>query len=248
MKDFRAESGVGVHGIIGGRSVELSNRAHSALEDAAGTLRSQGATVIYARVDGREAGILAVADPVKDSTPAALADLEREGVRVIMLTGDHRATAEAVARQLGIQEVVAGVLPDGKLAKVKSLCAEGARVAMAGDGTNDAPAMAAADVGIAMGAGTDVAIQSAGVTLVQGDLRGVARARRLSRATMRNIRQNLWLAFGYNALAVPVAAGVFAGVGLTLSPMIASAAMSLSSVSVILNALRLRAVKLDYEG
>jgi heavy metal translocating P-type ATPase len=244
-QDFAAETGVGVRGTVGGRRVELSNRAIPALATDADALRADGATVIFARVDGRDAGLLAVADPVKVSTPAALADLRREGVRVIMLTGDHRATAEAGARRLGITEVVAGVLPDGKLAKVQELRAGGARVAMAGDGTNDAPAMAAADVGIAMGAGTDVALEAAGVTLVQGDLRGVARALRLSRATMRNVRQNLWLAFGYNALAIPIAAGAFAAWGLTLNPMIASAAMSLSSVSVIANALRLRGVQLD---
>ena len=248
VKDFHSRSGSGVTGSIGQRRVELSNRSFPSMDAAAEALRREGATVVFARVDGRDAGILAVADPVKDSTPAALAELKREGLRVIMLTGDHRATAEAVAGRLDIAEVVAGVLPEGKLEKVKALRAEGERVAMAGDGTNDAPAMAAADVGIAMGAGTDVAIEAAGVTLVQGDLRGIVRARRLSRATMRNIRQNLWLAFGYNALAIPVAAGAFASQGLTLNPMIASAAMSLSSVSVILNALRLRHVTLEAAG
>ncbi len=245
VSNFGATTGVGVEGMVNGKRIELSNRSIPALEHEANELRSRGATVVFARVNGQDAGLLAVADPVKETTPAALRDLEREGVHVIMLTGDHRATAEAVGRQLGIQEVVAGVMPDGKLAKVKELRNSGRHVAMAGDGTNDAPAMAAADVGIAMGAGTDVALEAAGVTLVKGDLRGVARARRLSRATMRNIRQNLWLAFGYNALAIPVAAGGFAWAGLTLNPMIASAAMSLSSVSVILNALRLRVVQLD---
>jgi len=244
-RDFAARVGAGVEGLVDGRRVEISSAPFAEAEAEAAALRSEGATVVFARVDGRPAGLLAVADPVKESTPAALADLAREGVRVVMLTGDHRATAEAVARRLGIAEVVAGALPDVKRETVRSLRAQGRVVAMAGDGTNDAPAMAEADVGIAMGAGTDVAIESAGVTLVKGDLRGLARALRLSRATMRNIRQNLWLAFGYNALAIPVAAGVFAGAGLTLNPMIASAAMSLSSVSVIVNALRLRQARLD---
>jgi Cu+-exporting ATPase len=196
-------------------------------------------------VDGRVAGLLGVADPVKESTPEALAALRAAGIRVIMATGDNRTTADAVARRLGLDEVVAEVLPEGKAELVRRLRAEGRVVAVAGDGVNDAPALALADVGIAMGTGTDVAMESAGVTLVHGDLRGIVRARRLSAATMRNIRQNLLFAFGYNALGVPVAAGVlYPWTGLLLDPMIASAAMSLSSVSVIANALRLNRVAL----
>ncbi|MFP5341046.1 MAG: HAD-IC family P-type ATPase, partial [Gammaproteobacteria bacterium] len=196
-------------------------------------------------VAGAVAGILAIADPVKKTTPEALAALRREGIRVVMLTGDNRTTAEAVARRLGIDEVEADVLPDRKSDVVARLRQEGRSVAMAGDGVNDAPALAAADVGIAMGTGTDVAIESAGVTLLRGDLQGIVKARRLSEATMRNIRQNLFFAFIYNAAGVPVAAGVLYPIfGLLLSPVIAAAAMALSSVSVIANALRLRAVKI----
>jgi Cu+-exporting ATPase len=192
-------------------------------------------------VDGRASGLIAVADPIKDTTPAAIDTLRRDGVRIVMLTGDSRATAEAVARTLGIDDVRAGVLPDRKADIVKGLQAQGRVVAMAGDGINDAPALAQADVGIAMGTGTDVAMESAGVTLVKGDLRGVARARRLSRRTMQNITQNLFFAFVYNALGVPIAAGaLYPAFGLLLSPVIAAAAMSFSSVSVIGNALRLR--------
>jgi len=195
--------------------------------------------------DGRVACVLGVEDPIKSTTPEALAALKTDGVRVVMVTGDQRSTAEAVARRLGIEEVHAEVLPDQKIALVKQLQAEGRRVAMAGDGVNDAPALAAAMVGIAMGNGTDIAKQSASVTLVKGDLRGIVRARALSRATVRNIRQNLWWAFAYNTIGVPMAAGIlFPVFGLLLSPMIAAAAMSLSSVSVILNALRLRTVPL----
>ena len=208
-------------------------------------LRSDGQTVMFVVVDGALAGIVSVADPVKDTTPEAIAQLHAEGLRLVMLTGDSRTTAEAVARRLGIDEVIAEVLPDQKAAVIERLQREGRVVAMAGDGINDAPALARAHVGIAMGTGTDVAMESAGVTLVKGDLRGIVRARRLSRATMRNIRQNLFFAFVYNALGVPVAAGVLYPVfGLLLSPMIAAAAMSLSSVSVIGNALRLRRVSL----
>ncbi|MCA8922514.1 MAG: HAD-IC family P-type ATPase, partial [Planctomycetes bacterium] len=204
-----------------------------------------GATVVYVAVDEALAGLLAVADPIKESTPEAIRLLRDEGLRVVVVTGDSRATAEAVASQLGLDEVEAEVLPEDKGNVVKRLQAEGRVVAMAGDGVNDAPALAQADVGIAMGTGTDVAMESAGVTLVKGDLRGIVRARRLSRATMKNIRQNLFFAFAYNALGVPVAAGVLYPVfGLLLSPMIASAAMSASSVSVIANALRLRRVQL----
>jgi Cu+-exporting ATPase len=196
-------------------------------------------------VDGIAAGLIAVADPVKESARAALAALRDESIRIVMLTGDSRATAEVVARRLGIDDVVAEVLPDQKAAVIKSLQRDGCFVAMAGDGINDAPALAQAQIGIAMGTGTDVAMQSAAVTLVKGDLQGIVRARHLSRATMRNIRQNLFFAFVFNALAVPIAAGVlYPFTGLLLNPMIASAAMSLSSVTVITNALRLRAASL----
>jgi Cu+-exporting ATPase len=208
-------------------------------------MRKEGETVMFVAVDGRLAGLVGVADPIKESTPEALRALHEEGLRIVMLTGDNRTTAEAVARRLGIDEVVADVLPEQKIEAVKRLQNEGRVVAMAGDGVNDAPALAQAHVGIAMGTGTDVAIESAGVTLVKGDLRAIVRARRLSRATMRNIRQNLFFAFIYNALGVPIAAGVlYPVVGLLLSPMIASAAMSFSSVSVIGNSLRLRGIKL----
>jgi Cu+-exporting ATPase len=204
-------------------------------------LRHEGHTVVFIAVDGRPAGLIAVADRVKASAKSAIAQLHREGLRIVMVTGDNRTTAEAVGRVLGIAEVEAEVLPDRKRDVVKRLQREGRIVAMAGDGINDAPALAQAQVGIAMGTGTDIAMESAGVTLVQGDLQGIVRARRLSRATMRNIRQNLFFAFIYNALGVPLAAGVlFPVFGLLLNPMIASAAMSLSSVSVISNALRLR--------
>ena len=208
-------------------------------------LREDGHTVVVVAVDGQAEGLLAITDPVKPSTVEALAALRAEGIHVVMATGDARSTAEAVARRLGIDDVHAEVLPAEKAELVAVLAAEGRVVAMAGDGINDAPALARAHVGIAMGTGADVALESAGVTLVRGDLRGVVRARRLSRRAMRNIRQNLFFAFVYNALGIPLAAGVLYPVtGLTLSPMIASAAMSLSSVSVIANALRLRAVAL----
>ena len=200
---------------------------------------------MFVAVDGRIAGLVGVADPIKESTPEALRLLRESGVRVVMLTGDSRATAEAVARKLGITEIEAEVLPDQKSAVVKRLQAEGRIVAVAGDGINDAPALAQAHVGIAMGTGTDVAMESADITLVKGDLRGIARARRLSQVTMRNIRENLFFAFVYNALGVPIAAGVLYPVfGLLLNPIIASAAMSFSSVSVIFNALRLRRLAL----
>jgi Cu+-exporting ATPase len=200
---------------------------------------------MFVVVDDRLAGLLGVADPIKESTPEAIRALHKEGIRIVMLTGDNRTTAEAVARKLGIDEVQADVLPEQKGEIVKRLQKQGRIVAMAGDGVNDAPALAQAHVGIAMGTGTDIAIESAGVTLVKGDLRGIARARNLSRATMRNIRQNLFFAFIYNTLGVPIAAGVLYPVfGLLLSPIIASAAMSFSSVSVIGNALRLRKVDL----
>jgi Cu+-exporting ATPase len=211
------------------------------LADASDAFRRDGSTVMFIAVDGRAAGLIAAADPIKPSTAEAIRQLHDEGLRVVMLTGDNRTTAEAVGKRLGIDEIEADVLPDRKGEVIKRLQSQGRVVAMAGDGTNDAPALAMAQVGIAMGTGTDVAIESAGVTLVQGDLRGIVRARRLSRATMRNIRQNLFFAFVYNALGVPLAAGVLYPVfGLLLNPMIASAAMSFSSVSVISNALRLR--------
>jgi len=216
--------------------------AHVLMAEA---MRREGRTAVLLVVDDRPAGLVAVADPIKASTPEALQRLREDGVRVVMVTGDSRTTAEAVARTLGIDRVEAEVLPDQKVAIVKRLQAEGRIVAMAGDGINDAPALAQAQVGIAMGTGTDVAMESAGVTLVKGDLRGIARARRLSRATMRNIRQNLFFAFIYNALGVPIAAGILYPVfGLLLSPIIASAAMTFSSVSVIANALRLRKLML----
>jgi Cu+-exporting ATPase len=219
--------------------------AVGALEARADTLRAEGATALYLAVDGKIGGLIAVADPVKQTTPDALHTLRAAGVRIVMLTGDNRRTAEAVGRKLGIDNVVADVLPEDKHSVVKKLRAEGHVVAMAGDGVNDAPALAEADIGIAMGTGTDVAIQSAGVTLVKGDLAGIARARTLSRATMRNIRQNLFFAFVYNALGVPVAAGVLYPVlGILLSPAIAALAMALSSVSVVGNALRLRTVRI----
>jgi P-type Cu+ transporter len=251
--DFSSVTGKGVVGKVGGRTVSLGNAAMmrdqgvalADLEVRADEFRREGATALFAAVDGRPGGVIAVADPIKASTPQALETLRADGVRIVMLTGDNRTTAEAVARRLGIDEVEAEVLPEDKNQIVRKLRAQGRVVAMAGDGVNDAPALAEADIGVAMGTGTDVAIQSAGVTLVKSDLAGVARARTLSRATMRNIRQNLFLAFVYNALGVPVAAGLFYPLfGWTLSPIIAAAAMALSSVSVVGNALRLRTVKL----
>ena len=250
---FRSVTGKGVTGVVQGRSVALGNRAlldevavdPGELGTRAEALRREGQTVVLVAVDGRAAGLLGVADPIKPSAPEALAALHAEGLRVVMVSGDSRTTAEVVAGRLGIDEVFAEVLPQEKGEIVARLQAEGHVVAMAGDGINDAPALARADVGIAMGSGADVALESAGVTLVRGDLRGIVRARRLSRRTMRNIRQNLFFAFVYNVLGIPVAAGVlYPAAGLTLSPMIASAAMSLSSVSVIANALRLRAATL----
>ncbi|MBX9745431.1 MAG: heavy metal translocating P-type ATPase [Hyphomonadaceae bacterium] len=245
--------GKGVFGAVDGRAVVIGNANFlkergvdvSALEAQADALRADGATAIFVGVDGKAAGVIGIADPVKETTLEALAALKEAGLRIIMLTGDNRKTAEAVARKLGIMDVEADVLPDRKAAVVMRLKEEGAVVAMAGDGVNDAPALAAADVGIAMGSGTDVAIESAGITLLKGDLNGIVRARALSRATMRNIRQNLFFAFIYNAAGVPIAAGVFYPVfGLLLSPIIAAAAMAASSVSVIANALRLRSVKI----
>jgi len=247
--DFESVTGQGVQGRIAGQKVALGNVAlmkaagadMGPLTDESGRLRQEGATVMYLAVDGRLAGLIAVADPVKDSTPAAVAALHREGLRIVMASGDSQQTANAVADQLGLDEVHGGVRPEDKAALINRLKQEGRRVAMAGDGINDAPALASADVGIAMGTGTDVAMSSAQVTLVKGDLRGIAAARRISQTTVRNMKQNLGFAFIYNALGVPIAAGVLYPVfGLLLSPMIAALAMSLSSVSVVGNALRLR--------
>ena len=250
---FEAVNGLGVQADIHGKNVIVGSRSflkqrgidtqtwHSRAE----AWRTQAKTVVFFAVDGRAGGIAAVADPIKESTHDAIATLRRSGVRMVMLTGDSRSTAEAVARQLGIEEALAEVLPEDKAGHIKRLQAEGRKVAMAGDGINDAPALAQADVGIAMGTGTDVAMESAGVTLVKGDLRGIARAAVLSRATMRNIRQNLAFAFGYNALGIPVAAGVlYPAFGQLLSPIFAGAAMALSSASVVTNALRLNRTKL----
>jgi Cu+-exporting ATPase len=249
VKEFVAHAGRGVSGQVEGRPALLGNRELLAdfgvdagpLVPKAEEMRAEGQTVMFAAADGKLAGLLAVSDPIKESTPEAIRQLHGEKIRIVMLTGDNETTARAVAKKLAIDEVVADVLPDEKAAVVKKFQDEGRMVAMAGDGINDAPALAQAHVGIAMGTGTDVAMESAGVTLVKGDLTGIVRARRISRATMRNIKQNLFWAFVYNALGVPVAAGVLYPVfGILLSPMIAAAAMSFSSVSVILNALRLR--------
>jgi len=250
---FESVTGKGVTGRLDGHAVALGNRRLmedfgvdvAALGGAADALRREGQTVMFVAVDGRIAGLVGVADPIKDTTPEAIRQLHEERLRMVMLTGDNRTTAEAVAKKLGIDEVIPDVLPDQKAEMIKRLQHEGRVVAMAGDGINDAPALAQAQVGIAMGTGTDVAMESAGVTLVKGDLRGIVRARRLSRVTLRNIKDNLFFAFIYNALGVPVAAGVLYPVfGLLLNPMIAAAAMSFSSVSVVNNALRLRRVTL----
>ncbi|GIQ78963.1 heavy metal translocating P-type ATPase [Bradyrhizobium sp. RD5-C2] len=254
VSNFASPSGKGATGTVEGKQVALGNAvlmgelkiATSALDEAAEAARRDGATAIYVAVDGRVAGVIAIADPVKASAASALQALRAEGLRIVMLTGDNETTARAVAKTLGIDEVEAGVLPERKSEVVQRLRGEGRIVAMAGDGVNDAPALAAADVGIAMGGGTDVAIESAGITLLTGDLMGLVRARRLSVATMRNIRQNLAFAFVYNAAGVPIAAGVLYPLfGILLSPMVGAAAMALSSVSVIGNALRLSRVKLD---
>ncbi len=248
-KEFEVANGLGVQAEIAARKILVGSRDFlkkhgidtQQWETQAETLRTQAKTVVFLSVDGVATAIAAVADPIKDSTPDALAELKLSGVRIVMLTGDSRRTAAAVAHQLGIDEVLAEVLPEDKAGHVKRLQSDGHKVAMAGDGINDAPALAQADVGIAMGTGTDVAMESAGVTLIKGDLRGIARAAKLSRATMRNIRQNLVFAFGYNALGIPVAAGVlYPAFGILLSPIVAGAAMALSSVSVVTNALRLK--------
>jgi len=253
IADFDSPTGKGVTGTVDGKRIRIGSASflgedgidpQSAAEEA-DALRSDGATAIFISVDRELAGIIAISDPIKPTTPDAIAALHRDGVRIVMLTGDNRTTADAVAKSLGIDEVEAEVLPDRKSEIVARLKGEGHVVAMAGDGVNDAPALATADVGIAMGTGTDVAIESAGVTLLKGDLNGILKARLLSRATMANIRQNLFFAFIYNAAGVPIAAGVLYPVfGILLSPIIAAAAMSLSSVSVIGNALRLRHVSI----
>ena len=251
--DFRSETGKGVIGTVNDKRVAVGNVALFSslgidpqdLPAKADALRQDGQGVMLIAVDDRAAGLVAVADPIKESAIAALQALRAEGIRVVMLTGDSRVTATAVGRKLGIDDVVAEVLPDQKATAVKTFQDQGRFVAMAGDGINDAPALAQAQVGIAMGTGADIAMESAAVTLIKGDLQGIVRARRLSRATMRNIRQNLFFAFVFNALAVPIAAGVlYPAFGLLLNPMIASAAMSLSSVLVISNALRLRTTRL----
>jgi Cu+-exporting ATPase len=250
---FDSLTGKGVRGTVDGREVALGNqRLLESLGVDPGPLvaraeqqRAEGETVMFVVVDGRPVGLICVADPIKQRAPEALAALREEGLRIVMLTGDNRTTAEAVARKVGIEEIHAEVLPEHKNDVIRRLREEGRIVAMAGDGINDAPALAQADVGIAMGTGADVAMESAGITLVKGDLRGLVRARRLSEATMRNIKQNLFFAFVYNALGVPIAAGIlYPFMGILLSPIFAAAAMSLSSVSVIGNALRLRAVRL----
>ncbi|WP_275599088.1 copper-transporting P-type ATPase [Sinorhizobium prairiense] len=252
-EDFDSPVGKGVTGSVDGRKLIIGSHRImeeesvdvSALAEEAERLRGEGATVIFVAIDGRAGGLFAISDPIKATTPDAMRTLINEGIRVVMLTGDNKTTAKAVARKLGIEEVEAEVLPDHKSEIVARLRQHGRIVAMAGDGVNDAPALAAADVGIAMGTGTDVAIESAGVTLIKGDLQGIARARQLSHATMKNIRQNLFFAFIYNAAGVPVAAGIlYPSFGLLLSPIIAAAAMALSSVSVIANSLRLRGVRI----
>jgi Cu+-exporting ATPase len=253
VEDFESLTGRGVKGRVEGVAVALGNK--KLLEELgitpgqhlarAETMRSEGQTVMFVSVDGKIAGLIGVADPIKPTTPEAIRQLQDDGIRVVMLTGDSHTTAQAVAGKLGIDQVLAEVLPEDKAGIVKKLQGEGRFVAMAGDGINDAPALAQAQVGIAMGTGTDVAMESAGVTLVKGDLRGIVRARLLSRATMRNIRQNLFFAFVYNSLGVPIAAGIlYPFFGLLLNPMIAAAAMSLSSVSVVGNALRLRTIRI----
>jgi Cu+-exporting ATPase len=249
VDDFASVTGKGVRGVVDGVSVALGNATMlaelgidaAALASRAESMRVEGQTVMCVAADGKAVGLLGVADPVKATTAEAIRELHAEGLRIVMLTGDSGTTAAAVAKTLAIDEVIAEVLPSGKADAIRRLQSEGRVVAMAGDGINDAPALAQAEVGIAMGTGADVAMESAGVTLVKGDLRGIVRARRLSQATMRNIRQNLFFAFVYNAVGVPIAAGLLYPVfGLLLSPMIAAAAMSFSSVSVITNALRLR--------
>jgi Cu+-exporting ATPase len=253
VESFESITGKGVSGKVEGREVALGNLKllndmgvdPGRLYERAEKMRTDGQTVMFVAVDGKAAGLVGVADPIKDTTHEAIAGLHKDGVNVVMLTGDSATTAQAVAKKLGLDDVVAEVLPDQKAESVKRFQNEGRIVAMAGDGINDAPALAQAHVGVAMGTGTDVAMESAGVTLVKGDLRGILRARLLSRATMSNIKQNLFFAFGYNALGVPIAAGVlYPFFGILLSPIIAAAAMSFSSFSVVGNALRLRRARL----
>jgi Cu+-exporting ATPase len=253
VDEFESHTGKGVSGRIGGHTVAIGNIRlmdqlnidFGPLSGRANEKRAEAQTVMFVAIDGNAAGLISVADPIKDTTLEAVRDLHAQGLRIVMLTGDNQATAEAVAKKLGIDDVIAGVLPERKTELIKQYQSEGRIVAMAGDGINDAPALAQAHVGIAMGTGTDVAMESAGITLIKGDLRGIVRARKLSQATLRNIRQNLFFAFVYNALGVPIAAGVlYPFFGLLLSPMIAAAAMSFSSVSVITNALRLNGLKL----
>jgi Cu+-exporting ATPase len=253
VAEFQSHTGKGVTGLVGGKNAALGNRALLSdlgvslgpLDQQASELEAAGGTVVFVALDGKAIGLIAVADPIKTSTPDAIERLRKEGVSVVVVTGDSQASADWVASELGIEDVRAGALPDQKREIVKRLQDEGHVLAMAGDGVNDSPALTQADVGIAMSTGTDVAMESAGITLLRGDLRGIARARTLSRATMRNIRQNLFFAFVYNALGIPIAAGVlYPFFGLLLSPIIASAAMTFSSVSVIANALRLRHVDL----
>jgi Cu+-exporting ATPase len=252
-ESFDSITGKGVKGSIDGHLISLGNKnlmddlniQPGELLTKAEDLRVDGQTVMFAAIDGKAVGLLGVADPIKETTAEAIASLHEQGIRIVMLTGDSRTTANAVAGKLGIDEVVAEVLPNNKAEIIKRYQAEGRKVAMAGDGINDAPALAQADVGIAMGTGTDIAMESASVTLVKGDLRGIVRATRLSRATMKNIKENLFFAFIYNSLGVPLAAGVlYPFFGMLLSPMIAAAAMSFSSVSVISNSLRLRNARL----
>jgi Cu+-exporting ATPase len=254
IEGFESVTGEGARARIGGREVAIGNHkmmqriglANDALAERAEALRAEGHTAMFVAVDGKAAGVVSVSDPVKETTVEAIDRLHAAGTKVIMLTGDNATTAEAVARSIGIDEVHADVSPEDKHRVIRELRKKGAKVAMAGDGINDAPALAEADVGIAMGTGTDVAMESAGITLVRGDLLGVSQARTLSKSVMRNIRQNLFFAFAYNAAGIPIAAGVLYPVfGLLLSPMIAAAAMSFSSVSVIGNALRLRRLPLD---
>jgi Cu+-exporting ATPase len=251
--EFESTGGMGISGLVEGRPVVLGNPAmlnrleisHEPLRERAEVIRADGQTAILVAVDGRAVGLLGISDPIKQTSGQAVLELQQEGLKVVMLSGDSSSTAQAVARKLAIDEVIAEVLPAEKVQRIQLMQAEGRTVAMAGDGINDAPALALADVGIAMGTGTDVAMESAGITLVGGDLRGIVQARRLSAATMRNIRQNLFFAFFYNSLGVPVAAGIlYPWFGILLSPMIAAAAMSFSSVSVIANALRLNSLKL----
>jgi len=253
-QDFESVTGQGITGNVEQHNVSIGNRklleesgiSTRQADETAESLRAEGQTVMFIAVDGKIAGLFGIADPIKESTPRAIKQLHQEGFHIIMLTGDNRTTAEAVGRKLNIDHIEAQVSPDQKDKVIKRLQKEGKRVAMAGDGVNDAPALAQANVGIAMGTGTDVAIQSAGVTLVKGDLKGIVRARLLSRATMRNIRQNLFFAFVYNSVGVPIAAGILYPVfGLLLSPMIAAAAMTFSSVSVVTNALRLQKIKAE---